>query len=49
MRFAMSHSTDRAALIAGQLERLARQNAHQLAGQVANLDFWIAERWRRWP
>jgi hypothetical protein len=39
----MSYSTKRAALIADQLERLATQNAHQLAGQVANLDFWISE------
>jgi len=30
-------------LIADQLERLATQNVHQLAGQVANLAFWISE------
>lgn len=39
----MSYSVERAALIAKQLERLATQNVHQLAGQVANLDFWISE------
>lgn len=26
-----------------QLEKLATYNVHQLAGQFANLDFWIAE------
>ena len=39
----MSYSIERADLIAGQLERLATQNTHQLAGQVANVGFWIAE------
>lgn len=39
----MSYSTERAALIATQLERLSTQNAHQLAGQLANLEFWIEE------
>jgi hypothetical protein len=39
----MSYSIKRAALISDQLERLATQNAHQLAGQFGNLDFWIAE------
>ena len=39
----MSYSIKRATLIADQLERLATQNAHQLAGQRSNLDFWIAE------
>lgn len=39
----MSYSIKRAALIADQLQRLATQNAHQLAGQRSNLDFWIAE------
>lgn len=39
----MSYSIKRATLIADQLERLATQNAHQLAGQFANLDFWISE------
>jgi hypothetical protein len=39
----LSYSLKRASLIADQLERLATQNAHQLAGQLSNLDFWIAE------
>lgn len=39
----MSYSIERAALIANQLERLATQNPHQLAGQASNLDFWVAE------
>ena len=39
----MSYSIARASLIAEQLERLATQNAHQLAGQLANLDFWVTE------
>lgn len=39
----MSYSIKRATQIADQLERLATQNAHQLAGQVANLNFWISE------
>jgi len=39
----VSYSIERANLIADQLERLATQNTHQLAGQVANLDFWISE------
>ncbi len=39
----MSYSIKQAAIIADQLERLATQNTHQLAGQVANLDFWISE------
>lgn len=39
----MSYSIKRASLITDQLERLATQNAHQLAGQFSNLDFWIAE------
>jgi len=39
----MSYSIKRATLIADQLERLATQNAHQLAGQFGNLDFWISE------
>jgi hypothetical protein len=38
-----SYSTRRATLLADQLERLATQNLHQLAGQIANLDFWISE------
>ena len=39
----MSYSIQKATLIAEQIERLSTQNTHQLAGQVANLDFWIAE------
>lgn len=39
----MSYSIQKATLIADQLQRLATQNTHQLAGQVANLDFWLAE------
>jgi hypothetical protein len=39
----VSYSKKRAALIAEQIERLATQNMHQLAGQFANLDFWISE------
>src|SRR5262245_61846258 len=39
----MSFSTDIAKLISNQLTRLVTFNRHQLAGQVANLDFWIAE------
>jgi hypothetical protein len=39
----VSYSIQRANLIADQLERLATQNTHQLAGQVANLDFWVSE------
>ncbi len=39
----MSYSIKRADLIADQLERLATQNIYQLAGQVSNIAFWIAE------
>jgi hypothetical protein len=39
----VSYSIERANHIADQLERLATQNTYQLAGQVANLDFWISE------
>jgi uncharacterized protein YecT (DUF1311 family) len=39
----MSYSLKRASLITDQLQRLATQNAHQLAGQFSNLDFWIDE------
>jgi hypothetical protein len=39
----MAYSIDRAALLASQLERFAHSNVHQLAGQVANLDFWLDE------
>lgn len=39
----MSYSIQKATLLADQLERLATQDMHQLAGQVSNLDFWLAE------
>jgi hypothetical protein len=39
----MSFSTDMAHLVADQLSRFVTLNRHQLAGQVANLDFWLAE------
>jgi hypothetical protein len=39
----MAYTLERAALIASQLERLATSNVHQLAGQFANLDFWLDE------
>lgn len=32
-----------AGLVAGQLSRFVTLNPHQLAGQVENLDFWLAE------
>lgn len=39
----MSFSTDVAELVAGQLSRFVTLNRHQLAGQIENLDFWMAE------
>ncbi len=39
----MAYSIDRAALLTEQLDRFAHSNAHQLAGQAANLEFWIDE------
>ncbi|MDY3563580.1 hypothetical protein R5W23_005194 [Gemmata sp. JC673] len=39
----MSFSTDMAKLVADQLSRFVTLNRHQLAGQVANLDFWIGQ------
>jgi hypothetical protein len=39
----MSFSTDMAKLVANQLTRFVTLNRHQLAGQVANLDFWIEQ------
>jgi hypothetical protein len=39
----MAYSIDRAALLTKQFERFAHSNVHQLAGQVANLEFWIDE------
>src|SRR5579883_2221961 len=37
----MSFSTKLAKLVADQLARFVTLNRHQLAGQVANLDFWL--------
>jgi hypothetical protein len=37
----VSYSTELAKLVAGQLARFVTLNRHQLAGQVANLDFWL--------
>jgi hypothetical protein len=39
----MAYASDVAKLLADQLNRLVTLNRHQLAGQVANLDFWLAE------
>lgn len=39
----MSFSTDMAKLVADQLSRFVTLNRHQLAGQAANLDFWVAQ------
>ncbi len=39
----MSFSTELAGLVAGQVSRFVTLNRHQLAGQVANLDFWLAQ------
>lgn len=39
----MSYSTDLALLVTDQLTRFVSLNRHQLAGHVANLDFWLAE------
>jgi hypothetical protein len=39
----VSFSTDIAKLVADQLSRFVTLNRHQLAGQVANLDFWLAQ------
>jgi hypothetical protein len=39
----MSFSTELARLVSGQLSRLATLNRHQLAGQAANLDFWVGQ------
>jgi hypothetical protein len=39
----MAFTCDLARLVANQLSRFVTLNRHQLAGQVANLDFWIAE------
>lgn len=37
------YSIAKAALIAEQLARLSTQHPHQLAGQLSNLGFWMAE------
>ncbi len=39
----LAYTIDRATLLASQLERLATAGAHQIAGQFANLEFWLAE------
>jgi hypothetical protein len=39
----VSFSTDLAKLVADQLSRFVTLNPHQLAGQVANLDFWLGQ------
>jgi hypothetical protein len=39
----MAYSSDIAKILADQLTRFATLNRHQLAGHVANLDFWTAE------
>jgi hypothetical protein len=39
----VSFSTDMAKLVADQLLRFVTLNPHQLAGQAANLDFWLAQ------
>ena len=39
----MSFSTELAKLVTEQLSRFVTLNRHQLAGQVANLDFWLGE------
>src|SRR5712692_4540361 len=39
----MAFSSDIANLVAEQVSRFVTLNRHQLAGQVANLDFWLAE------
>lgn len=39
----MPFSTDIAALVSNQLARFVTLNPHQLAGQAANLDFWLGQ------
>ena len=39
----MSFSSDVANLVANQLSRFVTLNRYQLAGQVGNLDFWVAQ------
>ena len=39
----MSYTIERATLIANQLKKFTTSYAHHLAGQFANLDFWLSE------
>jgi hypothetical protein len=39
----MSFSTEVAGHVSAQLSRFVTLNRHQLAGQVANLDFWLGQ------
>lgn len=39
----MLFSEEMAKVVADQLARLVTLNTHQLAGHVANLDFWVSE------
>ena len=39
----MAFSSDIARLVGDQLSRFVTLNRHQLAGQVANLDFWLGQ------
>ena len=39
----MSFSTEMAKLVGDQLARFVTLNRHQLAGHVANLDFWLGQ------
>ena len=39
----MAYSADAAKLLTDQLTKLTTLNRHQLAGQAANLDFWLSE------
>jgi hypothetical protein len=42
-RTPFAYSNDLASLLTNQLTKFTTYNHHQLAGQVANLDFWISE------
>jgi len=39
----VSYTIEQAAVLADQLERLATSGVHQIAGQFANLEFWLTE------
>lgn len=39
----MSYSENLAKVVTGQLQRFITLNRHQLAGQLANLDFWLGQ------